>query len=274
MAQTIWTGAISFGLVSIPVKLFTAVSSKDVSFHQFERSTGARIRYRKVSQATGDEVAPGEIVKGYELSDGRHVTFEDDELDALDPRASRSIDLLGFVDLAEIDPIYFDRPYYLAPADQAKPYALLTTALEASRRVAIGRFVMRSKEHLCAVRSQAGHLLLSTMVYADEIVDPAAVPDLDRTEPTELTDAELAMADQLIGSLSMAFEPERFHDTHRERVIELIDRKAAGDAITPPSDPGDGDGDDVVDLMEALEASVAAAKETRAIADEGSAASV
>ena len=257
-----WSGSISFGLVNIPVKLYTAVSRKSVRFNQIDRTTGARIRYKKVSGESGDEVANDDIVKGYELPSGEYVTVTDDELAQLDPRASRTIDIEEFVDLADIDPVFYDSAYLLAP-DQAtvKPYALLAKAMEESGKVGIARVVMRTKQYLCAVRPSDGHLVMSTMVYADEVNDPAQIPELAQVADVEVSDKELEMAEQLIASLSDTFDPAKYADTYREQVLELIERKAAGEedvvALPEPQE------DKVVDLMAALEASVAAAKEAR-----------
>lgn len=262
MARAMWSGAISFGLVNVPVKLYNAVSRKNVSFNQLEASTGARIKYKKVSAESGDEVPADQIVKGYEISKGQYVTVGDDELTALDPEAVRTIDIGGFVDLAEIDPIFYDSAYYLAPdGPSPKAYALLARAMEETHKVGIASFVMRSKQYLAAVRPKDGRLLLSTMVYADEVVDPAAIPELDALAGIDLPEKELAMAEQLIASLSEPFEPARYRDTHREAVLELIERKAAGEEIVVPIAAPSAER--VVDLMAALEASVAAAKEAR-----------
>jgi len=263
MPRAIWSGSISFGLVNIPVKLFNAVSRKSVSFNQIDKRTGARIKYQKVSAADGSEVPNDAIVKGYELASGEFVLIDDDELAALDPEAARTIDIEEFVDLAEIDPIFYDSAYYLAP-DKAtvKPYALLAEAMERSQKVAIARFVMRTKQYLAAIRPKDGKLLLSTMVYADEVNDTHELSELDGVEAIEVSDREVEMAQQLIDSLSAEFEPDKFEDTYRNRVLELIERKAAGETelVTAPEPVT---ADKVVDLMAALEASVAAAKETR-----------
>ncbi|MEY2433640.1 MAG: end-binding protein Ku [Acidimicrobiaceae bacterium] len=263
MARAIWSGSISFGLVNIPVKLFNAVSRKSVSFNQIDSRTGARIRYQKVSGADGSEVPNDAIVKGYELPSGEYVLINDDELALLDPEAVRSIDIEEFVDLAEIDPIFYDSAYYLAP-DKAtvKPYALLAEAMERSQKVGIARFVMRSKQYLAAVRPKDGKLLLSTMVYADEVNDTKGISELEGVADVDVNDRELAMAQQLIESLSAEFAPEKFEDTYRNRVIDLIERKAAGETELVAA-PQPVSADKVVDLMAALEASVAAAKETR-----------
>jgi DNA end-binding protein Ku len=263
MPRAIWSGAISFGLVNIPVKLYNAVSRRSVSFNQLDSRTGARIRYQKVSAADGEEVPAEAIVKGYELSSGQYVTVGDDELAALDPEASRTVDIEQFVDLAQIDPIFYDSAYYVAPDKAtAKPYALLVRAMEESGKVAIARFVMRSKQYLCAVRPKDGLLVLSTMVYADEVNDPAEIGEIAGLDGLEVADRELAMARQLVESLSDDFEAERFEDTYRNRVLELIERKAAGEeeVVAPPTPTAD---DKVVDLMAALEASVAEAKAAR-----------
>jgi DNA end-binding protein Ku len=263
MARAIWSGSISFGLVNIPVKLYTAVSRKNVAFHQIDKRTGSRIKQRRVSAADGEEVAYEDIVKGYELPGGDYVTIDDDELSALDPEAARTIDIEEFVDLADIDPIYYDSAYYLVPdATTAKPYKLLAQAMDESQKVGIARFVMRTKQYVAAVRPKDGKLLLSTMVYDDEVVRPEEIGGFDVLDKVEVGTKEVAMAEQLIASLSDAFEPSTHRDTYREAVLELIERKAAGETeiLAPPTAPT---AEKVIDLMAALEASVAAAKEAR-----------
>jgi len=257
-----WSGSISFGLVNIPVKLYSAVSRKSVRFNQIDRNTGARIKYKKVSADSGEEVRNDDIVKGYELPSGDYVIVSDDELAALDPQASRTIDIEEFVDLADIDPVFYDAAYLLAPDKAtAKPYALLARAMEESGKVGIARVVMRSKQYLCAVRPKDGRLVMSTMVYADEVNDPGQIPELSQLDDVEVSDKELVMANQLIDSLSERFEPTKYTDTYRNKVLEVIERKAAGeeDVFVAP-EPQE---EKVVDLMAALEASVAAAKEAR-----------
>ncbi|MEQ8717574.1 MAG: Ku protein [Acidimicrobiales bacterium] len=263
MPRAMWSGAISFGLVTIPVRLFGAVSTKSIRFNQIDTRTDARVKRKWVSAADGSDVANEDIVKGYELGNGRFVTVTEDELAALDPDASRSIDIVEFVDGAEIDPVYYDSPYYLAPDELgAKAYRLLAEALERENKVAIARFVMRNRQYLAAIRSSRGALVLSTMNYADEVRSADEIDDLERVADIEVSDAELTMASQLIDSLTTSFEPGKFTDTYRERVTELIEAKAAGETFeagesaTPSSD-------ELVDLMAALEASVAAAKESR-----------
>ncbi len=263
MARAIWSGSISFGLVSIPVKLYSAVSRKNVTFNQIDRRTGARVKQKRVSSADGSEVSYDDIVKGYELSSGEYVTITDDELASLDPEAVRTIDILEFVDLADIDPLYYDSAYYLVPDEATlKPYKLLAAAMTETGKVGIARFVMRTKQYLAAVRPQDGRLLLSTMVYDDEIVRPEEIGGFDALARVELTERELAMAEQLIGSLAEAFAPGKHHDTYRQSVLDLVERKAAGAtdlvplAVAPSNDK-------VVDLLAALEASVRAAKDAR-----------
>jgi DNA end-binding protein Ku len=263
MPRAIWNGSISFGLVNIPVKLYNAVSRKNVSFHQIDAESGARIKMQRVSSKTGEEVPYERIVKGYELSPERYVLVEPDELDALDPEATHTIDIEEFVDLPDIDPLFFDSAYYLAPGKGAeKSYALLAKAMEEQGKVALARFVMRTKQYLAAVRAKEGMLLLSTMVYADEIVPPEQLPELDDIDRIKVNDKEVAMAAQLIDSLSADFEPERFRDTYRDQVLELIERKASGEEIVVEAAEAP-EATSVVDLMAALEASVKDAREAR-----------
>ena len=261
-APAIWSGSISFGLVNIPVKLYTAVSRKTVRFNQIDTRTGARVKQKRVSGDDGAEVPYEDIVKGYELLGG---TVRDRRPRTSWPRSTRrplrTIDIEEFVDLADIDPIFYDAAYYLAPDKAAvKPYALLAQAMEEAGKVGIARFVMRSKQYLAAVRPGDGQLVLSTMVYADEINDPTEIPELDDVDDVDVTDKELAMAEQLVESLSADFEPEKYQDTYREEVLDLIERKA-GRRGRHRGTAAAAEASKVVDLMAALEASVAAAKE-------------
>lgn len=262
MPRAMWSGAISFGLVNIPIKLFTAVSRKSVHFNQIDARSGARIRYQKVSDVDAEPVPAEQIVKGYELPSGEYVTVGDDELAALDPEASRTIEIEQFIDLDEIDPLFYDAAYYVAP-DKAtlKPYALLVQAMEESGKVAIARFVMRSKQYLCAIRPKDGALVLSTMVYPDEINAPADIPEIEGAAQVELSAKERKMAAQLVASLSEPFEPEAFEDTYRAKVLELVEAKASGRELVVPPTPTETD--TVVDLMAALEASVKEARKAR-----------
>ncbi|MEZ5143536.1 MAG: Ku protein [Acidimicrobiales bacterium] len=261
MPRAIWSGSISFGLVNIPVKLYSAVSRKTVHFNQLDARTNSRIKQKRVNPETGEEVPFEQIVKGYELASGAYVVVTDDELAALDPKAVRTIDIDEFVDLADIDPIFYDSAYYLAPDKAAKPYALLAKAMQETGKVGIAHFVMRTKQYLAAIRPRDGRLLLSTMVYSDEVNDPVTIPELADLGDIELPEREIAMAEQLISSLATDFEPERFTDTYRDAVLELIERKAAGEEVVAPA--ASMEPEKVVDLMAALEASVAAAKEAR-----------
>jgi DNA end-binding protein Ku len=252
MPSAIWTGSISFGLVQVPVRLVGATKSKDVSFNQLEEGTGARIRYKKVSEATGEEVASDRIKRGYEISKGHYVMIEPDELDALRPRASHAIDIEEFVDLDEIDPVYFEQPYYLIPdARGVKPYTLLADAMTELKKVALGRIIVRSKERLVAIRPLDGMLVIETMRYADEVLSrDDLVP-----EDVDLTDRERTMARQLVESLTVdEFAPEKFHDQYREQVLDLIERKAAGEEIV--AEPVVEAPAKVLDLVAALEASL------------------
>jgi len=268
MPRPIWTGSISFGLVNVPVKLFTATSPQDVRFHQLRRSDGSRIRQKRVSAIDGEEVPFEEIVKGYEVGTDQYVVVEPDELTALDPKATQTIDIEEFVSLDQIDPIYYEHAYYLVPDKRAeKAYALLTAAMADTDKVAIAKFVMRTKQYLASVRPAGRALVLSTMLYADEVVPADSLEGLPDEDDVGVSDRELQMAESLIESLSAdTFEPEKFHDTYRERVLELIDAKAAGKTIVAA--PAVDTTARVVDLMAALEASVKAAKQRRAAGGE------
>jgi DNA end-binding protein Ku len=261
MARPVWSGTISFGLVAIPVKLFHAVRRQSVSFNQLDDRNMARIRYRKVNAETGEEVGDDHIVKGYEISKGRYVVVDPDELEPFMPAATKSVDLEEFVDLADIDPVYFDTAYHLAPDGPPKPYVLLARAMEASGKVAIGRFVMRNKQYTAAIRAEEGRLVMSTLAYADEVIDPADIDELEGLESVEVNDKEVAMAEALVDSLAAEFEPEKYRDEYREQVMALIQMKADGEEFEVPEVAAEKP--KVVDIMAALEASVAAAKEAR-----------
>ena len=261
MARPVWSGTISFGLVAIPVKLFNAVRRQSVSFNQLDERNVARIRYRKVNAESGEEVGDDHIVKGYEISKGRYVIVDPDDLEAFMPVATKSVDLEEFVDLADIDPVYFDSAYHLAPDGPPKPYVLLARAMEASGKVAIGRFVMRNKQYTAAIRAEGGRLVMSTLAYADEVIDPAEIDELNGLESVEVNDKEIAMAEALVSSLTADFEPEKYRDEYREEVMALIQMKADGQAFEVPETAAEKP--KVVDIMAALEASVAAAKEAR-----------
>jgi DNA end-binding protein Ku len=258
MPRAIWSGAISFGLVNVPVKLFSAVSPKDVRFNQLEEGTGARIRQKRVSAETGEEVPYEKIVKGFEVSPDRYVIITPEELESLDPKATRAIDIEDFVDLDQIDPVHYERPYYLVPEKGAtKAYRLLLDAMKESNKVAIARMVLRTKQYLAAIRPMGDVLCLETLLFADEVVSPDALEGLPGPD-TEVSDRELKMAKQLIESLSTDFEPEKYRDEYRDRVLALIEQKAEGAEIV--AQPAAEEPAKVVDLMAALEASLAAAK--------------
>jgi DNA end-binding protein Ku len=261
MPRPIWSGAVSFGLVNVPVKLFSATSSKDVRFHQLEESTGARVRQKRVSAQTGEEVAYESIVKGYEIAPDRYVIITPEELEALDPKATKTVDIEDFVDLDEIDPVYFERAYYLVPdVGGSKAYALLRDAMREQNKVAIARMVLRTKQYLCAIRPQGDALVLETLLYADEVVPQDALDGLPREGDVEITERESKIARSLIDSLATEFEPEKYRDEYREQVLQLIEAKAEGQEYVaqPAAEPAP-----VVDLMAALEASLAAVKEER-----------
>jgi DNA end-binding protein Ku len=255
--SAIWTGTISFGLVTVPVKLTSATKSRDVRFNQLEEGTSSRIRYRRVSDQTGKEVPNERIVKGYEMSPGQYVVVTDEEMKALAPKASRTIEIEDFVDLDQIDPVFFEQPYYLAPdANAVRPYQLLVEAMTELRKVAVGRLVMRSKESLVAIRPVDGVLCLETMRYADEVL-PAASVIPEGEEQAAPTERELEMARQLVNALTSDFEPDKYHDEYREQLLALIERKAAGEEIV--AEPVVEERGTVLDLMAALEASLARA---------------
>jgi DNA end-binding protein Ku len=259
MPRSIWSGAISFGLVNVPVKLYSAVSRKTVRFNQLNVKTGNRIQQRRVDPETGDEVAYDDIVKGYELTKDRYVVLTPDELDALDPERTRTIDIEDFVALDEIDPVYYDHPYWLVPdKGAAKAYGLLLEAMRDAGKVAIARVVLRSKEQLVAIRPAGQGLMMETMIFADEVVPPDDIEDLPEEQELRVSDRELKMARQLIDSLTSEFEPDKYHDEYREKVLALIERKAQGEEIAiQPEAPKPTQ---VPDLMAALEASLAAVK--------------
>jgi DNA end-binding protein Ku len=261
MPRPVWSGTISFGLVAIPVKLFNAVRRQSVSFNQLDGRDMQRIRYRKVNGETGEEVDDDDIVKGYEVSKGRYVVVDPDELEPFMPVPTKSIDLEEFVELGEIDPVYFDTAYLVAPDKNPKPYVLLARAMEESGKVAIGRFVMRNKQYTAAIRAEDGRLVMSSLVHADEVVDPASIDELDGLAEVEVSDREVAMAESLVESLTAAFEPAKYHDEYREQVLALIQMKADGEELALPEVVSEKP--NVVDIMAALEASVAAAKQAR-----------
>ena len=256
MARPTWRGAISFGLVNVPVQLFTAVRSHDVRFRQLSKHTRHPVKQQRIDAETGEEVAYQDIVKGYEVSDGRFVVVDPDELGELDPTASRLIEILDYVEQREIDPVYYDRAYYLAPDGETagKPYRLLTEAMESSGKVAVARFVMRDKEYIAAIRAREGMLVLSTMHHYDEVSDPAEIGSDMSSASTEVRPREVEMAEQLIESMTTSFDPERYPDEYRQRVLEYLEAKAEGEQVEIAArKPESGE---VIDLMAALERSL------------------
>jgi DNA end-binding protein Ku len=259
VARAIWSGSISFGLVNVPVKLFTSVRKKDVRFNQLHATDNVRIQQKRVCPADGEEVSWDDLVKGYEISSGQYVVVTNEELDTLDPEATHTVDIEDFVALEDIDPLYFDSSYYLVPdGPGVKPYRLLLDAMNESGRVGIGRVVLRTKQYLCAVRPLGDALVLTTMNFADE-VSPASELEGLPGPGAEPSSREMKVAKQLIDSLTAKFEPEKYHDSYREAVLELIEAKAQGQEVV--SEPAPEKAAPVVDLMSALEASLAAVKD-------------
>jgi DNA end-binding protein Ku len=246
--RAIWSGTISFGLVSVPVRMYSATDSKELRFHFLDRRDLSPVGYEKVSKETGKAVPQDEIVRGFEIEKGQYVPLEDEDLDRLDIELTHSIDICDFVDLDDIDPIYFRKAYYLLPQGAEKPYRLLVRALEETGKVGIAKVVIRNKQHLAALRPYDGTLVLETMYYADEIRRPESVDG-----KAKLQKGEVEMAKSLVENLSDEFDPEKYDDTYRKELLELIKAKAKGKELPEPKEEEDGE---VVDLMEALRESV------------------
>jgi DNA end-binding protein Ku len=263
MARAIWSGSISFGLLNVPVKLYSAVARRGISLREIRESDGARIRHRRVAEGTDEEVPYESIVKAFEITPGRYVPLAKDEMAALAPEKTRAIEVQDFVDLDQIDPIYFDSPYYLGPAEGAeKAYSLLARAMEESGKVAIARFVFRNKEHLAALRPSEGVLTLTTMRFADEVVPPSELDDVLPTPKPKVGRREVEMAERLIDSLTRDFDPGAYRDEYREQLLAMIERKAEGkEIVTPAVEEPKATG--APDLMSALEESIAAVKGRR-----------
>ena len=261
MARAIWSGSISFGLLNVPVKLYSAVARRNIALREIRESDSARIKHRRVAEGTDEEVPYDEIVKAYEITPGQYVPLSKDEMSAMAPEKTRAIDVQDFVDLDEIDPIYFDSPYYLGPAEGAeKAYSLLAEAMEASGKVAIARFVFRNKEHLAAIRTSGGVLTLTTMRFADEVVPTSELEEVLPDEAPKVAKKEQEMAEQLIESLSTDFDPDAYRDEYREQLLGLIERKAEGKEIVA-SESEAPQATKAPDLMAALEESIAAVKD-------------
>ena len=262
MARPIWSGVITFGLVTVPVQLFTATESHTVHFQQVQRGTSDRVRNRRVNERTGEDVDYGEVVKGYPLGDSEYVIVEPEELDAIAPGKSQVIDVSGFVGLDEVEPVYFARAYYLSPKGEqyTKPYELLRSALAESGRIGVATFVMRTKQYLVALRPQEDVLLLQTLHWADEVRDPRAeLPTLP--EHTEAGEKELRTAQQLIEAMTVRWNPEDYADTYQAQVRELVEAKRTGEEIVTAPEPPRAT--NVVDMTDALERSVRQARKGR-----------
>src|SRR4051812_30011281 len=269
VARAIWSGSISFGLLNVPVRLYSAVSKQTVRFRELREGDGARVRHKRVAEGDGKEVPYEKIVKGYEYAPEQYVVLSRDELSELDPKKTRTIQIQDFVDLDDIDPIYFEQPYYLGPDKGAeRAYALLVQAMKEARKVAIARFVLRNKEHLAAIRPMGDVLTLTTMRFHDEVSSPQ---DLDgevfeEAKPKKPDEREVQVAKQLIESLTNDFNPERYRDEYREELLDLLERKAEGkEVVTAPTE--EPKPTKAPDLMAALEESLAAVKGDEAATD-------
>jgi DNA end-binding protein Ku len=261
MPRPLWTGSISFGMVAIPIRLVPAVRKKSISFNQLDERDQSRIRYRKVNEDTGEEVPNEHIVKGYDLGSSTYVIITDDDLAPLAPAKSKEINLETFVPVEDVDPMMYDSSYLVLPDKNAKPYALLAEAMADSGRVGIGRFVMRQKEYLAAIRSDGHHLTLSTLVFPDELVEPASIDEYEQLDGVSVSSKELAMAKGLVDALSDDFDPSHYTDEYRVAVEKIIEQKAAG--VTPVFEEAPAAKATVIDLAAALEASLAAAREAK-----------
>ena len=261
MARAIWSGSISFGLLNVPVKLYSAVARRGISLRELRESDGARIRHRRVAEGTDEEVPYEKIVKAFEITPDRYVPLTKEEMAALAPEKTRAIEVQDFVDLDQIDPIYFDSPYYLGPADGAeKAYSLLAKAMEETGKVAVARFVFRNREHLAALRPNDGVLTLTTMRFADEVVPPGELEVVLPAKQPKVGKREVEMAEQLIDSLTREFDPSAYHDEYREELLALIERKAEGEDVLAGVSTEEPKATKAPDLMAALEESIAAVK--------------
>jgi DNA end-binding protein Ku len=267
MPRSIWTGAISFGMVTVPVKLYSAINRKTVRFHQLNGKSGVRIAQKRVDPQSGEEVPFQDIVKGYEIAPDRYVLIEPGELEALAPKKTKTIEIEEFVELSQIDPVFYDHPYYLAPGPGgAKPYRLLLEAMRETGKVAIARVVIRSKEQLVALRPIGDALGMATMIFSDEVLPPERLEELAEAKEVKTTKRELEIAKQLVESLAGDFEPDGYRDAYRAEVLEMIERKAQGKKIAVQPEP-----DEVTapapDLMGALKASLEAVRAREAESD-------
>jgi DNA end-binding protein Ku len=260
MPRSIWTGAISFGMVTVPVKLYSALNRKSVRFHQLSGKTGVRIAQKRVDPQNGDEIPYEDIVKGFEIAPDRYVVIEPGELEALQPKKTKTIEIEDFVELSQIDPLFYDHPYYLAPGPGgAKPYRLLLEAMRETGKVAIARVVIRSKEQLVALRPIGGALGMATMIFADEVLPSERIDEIAEATDVKTTKRELDIAKQLVESLAGEFDPDKYSDTYREEVLAMIERKAQGEEISVQPPPEELTAPDP-DLMSALKASLDAVR--------------
>jgi DNA end-binding protein Ku len=260
MARAIWSGTISFGLLNVPVKLYSAVSRKTIRFNELRESDSSRVRHKRVAESDDKEVPYEEIVKGYEISPDRYVVLSREELEELNPARTRAIEIQDFVDIEQIDPIYFDSPYYLAPVEGAeKAYGLLVKAMQSAGKAAIARFVLRNKEHLAAIRPMDGVLTLTTMRFADEVVSPKELDDVLPDSSPRVEKREREMAEKLIESLAGDFKPEKYRDEYREQLLSLIEQKGEGKEVVA-AEAEEPQPTKAPDLMAALEESLAAVK--------------
>lgn len=269
MARAIWTGSVAFGLVNVPVALYSATEDKTIHFNQFQAGTSDRIRYKRVNERTGREVQPEDIVRGHEVAKGDYVLVTDDELEAVEPGRSRTIDISDFVELADIDPIYYQKTYYLAPQGDgaaARAYALLHRAMAETGRAGIATFVFHGKQYLVAIRPRSEVLALQTMYFADEVRDPVDVID-NLPVSEKLAPRELTIAKQLVDSMTTAWDPEQYRDSYREQVEGLIARKGRGEEIVREGEPAEEP--NVTDLMEALRQSAEQMRGRRASGSRG-----
>jgi DNA end-binding protein Ku len=260
MPRAMWTGAISFGMVTVPVKMYSALDRKSVRFHQLSGKSGVRVAQKRVDPSTGEEVPYGDIVKGYEIAPDRYVLIEPGELEALEPKKTKTIEIEDFVELSQIDPVFYDHPYYLAPGPGGvKPYRLLLEAMRATGKVAIARVVIRSKEQLVALRPMGEALGMATMIFPDEVLPPERIDEIAEAAEIETTKRELDMAEQLVESLAADFQPQKYSDSYRKQVLELIERKAEGKeiAVQPAAEEAPAP---APDLMSALKASLDAVR--------------
>ena len=257
--RTIWKGAISFGLVNIPVKLFPDTENKSVKFNYIHKECNSPINYKKICPVCNREVTQEEIVRGFEYEKGRYVIINEEDMDSLPTQTTKTVDIIDFVDLAEIDPIYFSKPYFLAPAEGGqKAYHLLKEAMKQTGKIAVAKVTIRSTENLVCLRVYENTVMMETMYYPDEIRSPQSLPEL--SGEISLHENEIKMANQLINNLSGKFDPKKYKSNYRESLMKLIEAKVAGEQIQVPPTPDQGN---VVDLMEALKASLKATEEKK-----------